>query len=191
MVTEPQGVSGSRHYLGWTSGLNHFCETGNTEDIGQTPAPAQGTQNLTKYSIKLLMQDLSVEPLREAPVSSHSPSKASSTSKLQHLRNGYQIISLRACTKEQSVNGKPWCAVKVDYIAMWTATAHTRVSSCLALAPMPAPAVFPVYLCTQVSLSGTVLTGQWGDCSHGCPVTGGGSKLGLCTARCGDTQPQV
>ena len=29
------------------------------------------------------------------------------------------------------------------------------------------------------------MSGEWGDCSEGCPVSGGGSKQGLCTDRCG------
>ena len=29
------------------------------------------------------------------------------------------------------------------------------------------------------------MTGEWGDCGEGCPISGGGSKQGLCTDKCG------
>ena len=36
----------------------------------------------------------------------------------------------------------------------------------------------------KVNGAGEVLDKKWGDCAKGCPITGGGSKLGLCTNKC-------
>ena len=31
------------------------------------------------------------------------------------------------------------------------------------------------------------MSGAWGDCVDGCPISGGGSKQGLCTDMCGNS----
>ena len=36
----------------------------------------------------------------------------------------------------------------------------------------------------KVNGVGEVLDKKWGDCAKGCPIIGGGSKLGLCTNKC-------
>ena len=31
------------------------------------------------------------------------------------------------------------------------------------------------------------MSGKWADCAKGCPISGGGSKLGQCRDRCGSS----
>ena len=42
-----------------------------------------------------------------------------------------------------------------------------------------------------MSAAGEVLGGSWGDCVSGCPISGGGSKQGLCTDKCGSSMEVV
>ena len=40
----------------------------------------------------------------------------------------------------------------------------------------------------KVNGVGEVFDRKWGDCAKGCPITGGGSKLGLCTNKCSSSR---
>eukprot|EP00090_Calanus_glacialis_P043131 TRINITY_DN7631_c0_g1_i7.p1 TRINITY_DN7631_c0_g1~~TRINITY_DN7631_c0_g1_i7.p1 ORF type:complete len:921 (-),score=153.36 TRINITY_DN7631_c0_g1_i7:68-2830(-) len=115
------------------------------------------------------------------------------------------------CTKEDSKNRAYWCATTVDTNQD---VVHGAWEDCGQGCPLDMDegcrtttneeCIFPFkfrgrfyksctrdysdngspWCATQVNGVGGVLDRKWGDCAKGCPITGGGSKLGLCTNKC-------